>query len=309
MGVTRLGYRGVIGRLFQRVTEVNADDWAPQVAMLIQTDQASEEYRWLGHAPAVREWIGGRQPAALRESGITIANKTYEASIELNIDELRRDKSGQMLLRVDDLAARVRSHWHKLLSDLIVTPGNAYDGTTFYSATHSEADSGTQLNLLTATQVPALDVTVAAPTVAEIQAAIIGVVQYMMAYKDDKGEPLNWNAKSFMFMVPTWLAATFAQATAMPLINSGGAALPNLLTQWPGMSFRVVVNPRFTAGSLIFYTFIIDQAVKPFIMQEELLTVGEDDQEFMNNRKIIGVKLIRNVGTAFWQYASKATLS
>lgn len=309
MGVTRLGYRGVIGRLFQRVTEINANDWAPKIAMKVDTDQASEEYKWLGHAPAVREWIGGRQPAALKESGITIANKTFEASIELNVDELRRDKSGQMRVRIDDLAARVRSHWHELLSTLIVTPGNGYDGTTFYSATHSEDDSGTQLNLLTSTQVPALDVTAASPTVAEIQAACIGVVQYMLAYKDNKGQPFNANAKSFLFMVPVWLYATFVQAVSMPIINSGSAALPNLLAQWPGMNFEVVVNPRFTAGSLIFYTFITDSASKPFIMQEELMEVGEDDQSFMNNKMIVGVKLIRNVGTAFWQYASKSTLS
>lgn len=309
MGVTRLGYRGVIGRLYQRVTEVNANDWAPKVAFSIDTDQASEEYKWLGQSPAVREWIGGRQPASFKEAGIEIKNKTFEASIELNVDELRRDKSGQIMIRVDDLAARVRSHWHKLLSELIVTPGNGYDGTTFYSATHSEDDSGTQLNLLTATQVPALDVTVASPTVAEIQAAAIGVVQYMLAYKDNRGEPLNENAKSFMFMVPLWLFATFQQAVALPIINAGGAAIPNLLAQWPGMSFEVIANPRFTAGSLIFYTFITDQATKPFIMQQELMETGEDDQSFINNKRIVGVKLIRNVGTAFWQLASKSTLS
>lgn len=309
MGIVRLGYRGVIGRLYQRITEVNASDWAPSVAMPIETDQASEEYKWLGHSPAVREWIGGRQPAALSEKGVEIANKTFEASLEINADELRRDKSGQIQIRIDDLGVRVRNHWHKLLSDLIVTPGNAYDGTTFYSASHSEGESGTQKNLLAAGDISALNVTEANPTVAEIQAAAIGVIQWMLGLKDDRGEPFTWSAKSFLFMVAPWLHAKFIEATSLPIINSGGAALPNMMTNWPGMRFQVVANPRFTAGSLIFYTFITDAAVKPFIMQQEYMDVGEEDQTFMNNRRIIGVKLVRNVGTAFWQYASKATLS
>lgn len=309
MGVARLGFRGVVGKFFQRLDPVVADDWAPMVAMRMDTDQASEEYRWLGMTPAVREWIGGRQASGLRESGITIANKTYEATLDVNADELRRDKSSQILLRVGELAGRVREHWDKLLSALIVTPGNAYDGQGFYDTDHAEGDSGTQINLCAAAQLPGLDITTAAsPTVEEAQVIMLQAIAYMMGYKDDKGEPLNANAKGFGFMVPLNMYMPFAQAATMPLIASGSGAKTNILANMPSFQIKVFPNPRLSTTTVL-YMFRIDAEMKPFIMQEELLDIGEQDDTFLNNRILYGVKAIRAVGTAFWQYAMKMTTS
>jgi phage major head subunit gpT-like protein len=308
MGIVRIGHREVIGRFYQRLEALSAEGWASRVAMLIETDQESEEYAWLGMAPKVREWVGGRMPDKLRETSFSIKNKLFEASIEVSIDDFRRDKTGQVQIRINELANRVAEHWHQLLTSLIIANPLCYDGQNFFDTDHSEGDSGTQLNALAAAQVAALDCTLADPTVDEIVKVIAGVITYMMAYKDDKGEPLTWNAKSFLFMVPARLQAVWRAAISTGLVIAGAASRENVLLKWPGLSLDVVVNPRLTDAN-VFYTFIDDREVKPFIMQNEFFEMSEKDDSFDNNRIVFGAKLLRNVGCGFWQYATKCTLS
>lgn len=310
MAASGLGSRNIIGRFYARLDAVNALSWADAVSFMVDTNQESESYKWLGQSPAVREWIGGRQSRGFRENGITIVNKRFEATMEIDVDERRRDQTGQIETRVGELADRVSEHWHKLLTNLIITPGNGYDGVGFFSSSHTEGDSGTQDNDLVAGDVPALDVTTAsAPTESEMKNAILGCVQKILAFKDDQGEPMNANARQFMVMVPTNMWAATTAALNLPIILEGGQARNNLLVSMGGFGFQSFVNPRLDAAPTVFYVFRTDGSVKPFIRQQELFETGTEDQSFLNNRILFGVKALRNVGTAYWQYAAKATLS
>src|ERR1041385_66929 len=120
MGIVRIGHREVIGRFYQRLEALSAEGWASRVAMLIETDQESEEYAWLGMAPTGgggggwrgmaqrgREGVGGRMPDKLRETSFSIKNKLFEASIEVSIDDFRRDKTGQVQIRTNELANQI----------------------------------------------------------------------------------------------------------------------------------------------------------------------------------------------------------
>jgi len=309
MGASGLGNRNVIGRFYAKLEALTAASWADKIAFMVDTNQETETYKWLGQTPALREWIGGRLAKGFKENGISITNRRFEATMEIDVDEKRRDQTGQMQVRVDELAGRVAEHWHKLLTTLIVTPGTGYDGVAFYASTHSEGESGTQDNDLVAGDVAALNVTTAnAPTPDEMRLAIIGVVQKMLSFKDDQGEPMNADAHSFVIMVPTNLWSATVSAVNLPIVLSGGAAINNLLVNLPGFSFEVVINPRLTVDTT-FYIFRTDASAKPFIRQSELFETGTDDQSFMNNYTLFGVKALRNVGTAYWQYAAKAVLS
>jgi len=305
--------RGIIGSFYQRLEALTADSWASQIAMMVPTDQASETYKWLGQAPALREWVGGRLAKGFRENGITIENKLFEGTLEISVDELRRDKTGQVMIRVNDMASRVSEHWHKLLTSIIQTPGLAYDGQDYFDTDHAEGASGAQNNALVAGTVPSLNVgTATAPTVAEMTNAIIDCVAKLLAFKDDQGEPMNANAREFLVMVPTNLWAATAGALNLPVIqNVGGTGTANnLLVSLAGFTFRAVVNPRLDAAGTIFYIFRTDTPTKAFIMQEELFeTAWDETKKFANNAIYYGVKALRNVGTGLWQGALKATLS
>lgn len=316
MGASGLGFRNVIGQFYARLEPLVADSWANRLSMYIKSDQESETYKWLGMVPGMREWVGGRAAKGFRENGITIAQRRFETTLDLDVDELRRDKTGQINVRIAELAGRVSEHWGELLSALIVagTTGDCYDGQDFFDASHSESESGTQINLLTASQVTTLNIgTATAPTEDEMAKAIFGVIAYMMGYKDDQGKYMNANARAFTVMVPLNLWEATEGALASRLIASGTGARTNTLADMVSrgkLSIDVVMNPRLaSSASAVFHVFRTDAPAKPFIMQEELFETGSKDESFTNNRILVGVKALRNVGYGYWQYATHCTLS
>lgn len=184
MGAATLGSRAIIGRFYKALEQDAGMGWVDPVSMLFTSDQASETYAWLGQSPAMREWIGGREAKGFRENGITIANKKYEATLEIPLDWMRRDKTGQIQVRIDEMAQRANAHWAKLLTALIeageaATLGTCYDGQYFFDTDHSEGDSGTQSNDIS------VDITTAtAPTAAEMETAILTATQKIMGLRN-----------------------------------------------------------------------------------------------------------------------------
>jgi phage major head subunit gpT-like protein len=312
MGAQGLGSRAIIGKFFAALEQYTGLSWIDLVSVLFDSDQESETYKWLGQSPVMREWIGGRHAKGFRENGITIVNKEFEATLDLPIKWLRRDKTGQIQVRIDEMAQRAIGHYGSLLSTLIQagTSGLCYDGKAFFAATHTEGDSGVQKNLLTATEVPALDVgTATQPTVAEAIKAILGVIAYMLGYKDDQAEPMNSEAKNFLVMTSVTLWPYIVHAVlGEPSTESN--VLKELKKQ--GFTVSVAANPRLTYTTQ-FVTFRTDAPAKALIRQEEeKLSIDAkaegSEYAFDNNMYQFGISASRNVGYGYWQYAAHATL-
>lgn len=322
MGASGLGRRDIIGSFYAALEAYTGSNWIAPISMLFTSDQDQETYKWLGMPPALREWIGGRAAKGFRENGITIVNKTWEGTLVLPVDWVRRDKTGQIMIRINELAARASELDSKLLSLLIDngagnTYGNCYDGQYFFDTDHSEGDSGTQTNNLVVSDYSNLNVgTATAPTAAELNLAILDVIQHMFGFKDDQGEPMNANANSFLVMVPTNMMGSALGATYNKIINATGGAYDNPMVAAAvaqGFNVQCRVNPRLTDTDA-FVVFRTDAPAKPFIRQEEeALTVNAiadgSEHEFKNNEHLYGVKRIMNVGYGYWQYGCKATLS
>jgi phage major head subunit gpT-like protein len=307
MGAGTLSSRAIIGEFYNKLAQDLGMGWIPGVSMLFPSNQETETYAWLGMAPAMREWIGGRNAKGFRENGITIRNKTYEATMEVLVDEIRRDKTGQVMLRVAELAQRANAHWASLLTTLIIAGESAvcYDGQYFFDTDHSEGDSGTQDNDLTGAAATATQ-----PTAAEAEAAIMACVAAILGFKDDQGEPMNEGASAFKIMVPTVYLPPFAAVLTNDYIAAGQS---NLIKKIEGFSFSLAVNPRLTSGAK-FFVFRTDGQTKPFIRQEEeAITVSAiaegSELEFKENKHHYGVKAIRNVGYGYWQHACLYTFT
>lgn len=298
--------RAVIGEFYNRLEQGNAG-WATRLAMKISSNQASENYAWLGMSPTMREWIGGRHAKDLAEFSFRIDNKEHEATLKVKRHELRRDNSGQLMLRIQELADRTNAYPAKLLSTLIVNGESAtcYDGQFFFDTDHAEGDSGTQSNDITS---PAS--TPAAPTVPEMRNAIMAGVQAVLGFKDDRGEPMNENARRFEVMVPTSLFATAVSAITLPVIDAGAANIIPALTEF---QIIPVINPRlpWTTKLMVART---DGMTKPFILQEEVpvevAAVAEGTElEFTYNEHHYGVYWAGNVGYGYWQHACLVTFT
>lgn len=299
--------RGVIGEFYRALEQDLGNSWVPGASMMFNSDQESENYAWLGQSPAMREWVGSRQAKPLREDGILIVNKKFEATLEIPVDWIRRDKTGQIMVRINELAGRANAHWAKMLSDLIVAGESAvcYDGQYFFDTDHVEDDSGTQSNDITS------DITTTtAPTLSDMQTAILKATEQMLGFKDNQGEPMNENARNFIVMVPTPFLTASAAALGATVIGQTSNQI-QALGSLGGFNYTLAVNPRLS-WTTKFALFRADGDAGALIRQEEqgitVQAVAEGSElEFNNDVHRYGVKAMRNVGYGFWQRAVLTT--
>lgn len=313
MGASTLSSRAIIGEFYRTLSQ-DSGAWAPLVSMLFTSDQDSEEYAWLGQSPAMREWVGGRHAKGFRENGLTIKNKHYEATVDILLKDLRRDKTGQVMARIRELALRTNSHWASLLSTLIINGESAvcYDGQYFFDTDHSEGDSGTQSNDISV-DISTLPATVhgviTAPSVEEFQQALLKGITQIQTFVDDQGEPMNEDAMSFLIMVPSSLGFVARNSLAMPA--GTGVSEQRVVG---GFNVQAAINPRLSSWTDKFAVFRTDGSVKPFIRQQEtevdLKAKAEGSEyEFDNDAHQYGVDTWRNVGYGYWQDACLVTMT
>lgn len=296
---------GVKGMILARL-DTGPVAWVGRVSMRVTSDQAVEEYGWLGAAPALREFIGGRTPAELRENSFQISNKDYEGSITFKSKDMRRDKLGMIQVRVNQLSDRATDHPAKLLSTLIVNGESqiCYDGQFFFDTDHEEGDSGVQSNDITRPIVNKDE-----PTPDEMAKSIMACIQAMYGFKDDRGEPMNQSAMEFDVMVPTtYMEPTLTAVTALLGEAGRSAIIPALSGKF---TINVVVNPRLPWTDK-FAVFRTDEAAKSFILQEEdipdVIALGEGSEyEQLNKEQLFGVDWTGNTGYGYWQFACLMT--
>ncbi|MGE3990330.1 Mu-like prophage major head subunit gpT family protein [Pseudorhodoplanes sp.] len=300
----------IISALYHRLT-IGDTSWVNRYAMKIDSNQEIESYAFLGMAPTMREWIGGRQAKGLSEYSFQVRNKDHEATLEVLVKELRRDKSGQIRLRINDLARRVLSYPAKLVSTLMQNGESqlCYDGSYFFDTAHVSGKSGSQANKI---QVDISELPVGAdnhgsvsvPHVLEFQQAVLKGVQQLLALKDDQGEPLNEGMRTFEVMVPTSMWAIAQAALALPVLSQGQA---NIIPAMSDFKIVPVVNPRLT-WTTKFAIVATDGETKPFIIQEEV-PLGVDaiaegsELEFKEKKHWYGVDWTGEVAFGLWQHA------
>lgn len=309
MSAKGLSSRAIIGAYYQRLEQNPGLEWVTALSNYFLSDQETETYKWLGQVPAMREWVGGRQAKGFTENGITIENRHFEATLEVLVKELRRDKTGQILVRVNELADRTNSHWASLISTLIANGESqvCYDGQYFFDTDHPIVGGGAQSNKIDidVSELPTeVHGSTSVPSTEEMQLAILKCVQQLYGFKDEAGEPLNENARSFVVMVPTDMWFVAKAAVAAPVITHGQTNIAKVMDE---VSLSVAQNPRLSWGDK-FAVFRTDGSVKPFIRQEEeavkIDAIAEGSElEFKEKKHHYGVDTWRNVGYGFWQHA------
>lgn len=315
MGAKGLGSRAIIGEFYARLEQNVGAEWVDLISMFMPSDMESEEYKWLGMSPAMRQWIGGRQPKGFRENGIIIKNLPFEATLEVLTDELRRDKTGQILTRVREMADRANAHWASLLSTLLLNGPSTvcYDGQYFFDTDHSEGDSGTQDNDIS------IDISglpcevhgsITVPSTEEMQLCILLAINAIIGFKDDQGEPMNENAKDFLVKVaPSLWAPAVAACRNLQLATGVTSVL-----QATGFNVKPVANVRLAAWTSSFAVFRTDGNVKPLIRQEEVGiqvdAIAEGSElEFTERKHNYGIWASRNVGYGYWQHGCYVTMT
>lgn len=318
MDLQQLSSRAIMGMYYARLETNLGMGWLDGVANLFGSDQASETYKFLGQTPAMRKWIGGRQAKGFTGQGLTIVNDHYEATIEIQKKDARRDKTGQIRARMAELADRGQTHWASLASTLIVNGATStcYDGQYFFDTDHTEGENTTNQSNSISVDISALPALVhgstAAPSVEEMQQSILAAITQILQFKDDKNEPMNEGARGFLVMVPASLylvavaaCATLTTAALQQNLN------PNLIA---GLTVNVEMNARLSTWTDKFVVFRTDSPIKALIRQTEqeieFKAKAEGSEfEFDNDAWQFGIDGWRGVGYGYWQRACLVTMT
>lgn len=314
---TALDSRDIDGLFYPRLESAMETLWSPRISIETPSDRETEEYAWLGQVPQMRQWIGGRHEVPLNKYALTIRNFPYETTLPISERDLRNDKTGQLNVRINDLAVRTATHWNSLIGTFIAngeagTSALAYDGQFFYDTDHNESGTN-QTNDLTATEVPSANVaTTTTLTSTEAANIITETIAYMMGMTDDQGEPINQNPTEVLILA-TKQGHFNGLKQAIGLQNLGtGSGNNNPVMAWSEYTIRTVYVPQRVTAADKLYFFFGNPTIgsTPFIRQvEKDVTTMLKDDRFDNSRYVYGVDAIRGVGYGQWQKSALVTLS
>lgn len=319
--LTDLSSPAIVGTFYDMLDQQFDASWSAEVGFpFFNSSQPSETYKMLGSVPKFSEWLGGRSITKPKVDSFTILNKLWEQTVGIPVDDLRRDKTGQIVARLGELGQAGAYHWEDLITSLLNSNGaQTFDGQNFFDTDHpvseSTTSSTTAKNSIAAADLPALNVgTATAPTAAEAALVITGLVGYFFSFTNDRGFYVNRGAKSWLIMVSTaelyaaYSVAVSGQNTSVDVANP----VRGLLSQ--GHTFRVELNPGLSGVTDTVFMFRRDGRVKPFILQQEyaprVTVLGEgSDHAFKHREHLFGTEVSRNAGYGVWYHALKAQMS
>lgn len=108
------------------------------VAMTVPSAGKSVDYKWLGDFPMMREWLGDRVIKDLSAFHYEIINKSYEATIEVDRDDIRDDQVGVYTPMIQGLGNGAKVHPDILVFALLAAGFSTvcFDGQYFFDDDH-----------------------------------------------------------------------------------------------------------------------------------------------------------------------------
>ncbi len=299
MAITDYGVKGLI---YKALADTPESDKLAMLAKRVDSAlpaESTEVLDFIGMVPALREWVGGRSAKRPLAYKPTVTLKKFESTIDVPLDWVNNDKTGQVSQASGQLVRRYNPQWTSARVARLINLGGTLttgiDGKTFYATDHVWGESGTINNALTFAAA-----TGTTPTVLEAAQAIVAAYNALVAFKDDRGEPMNEDVTEITLVVAggTALAATIAQAVSMALIDTGSGSVNN-----PVMGLPVKINVVATVRVTLVDRFVMINASAnacPFVFLE-------NHADFKLTSKASGSDYEHDNDA--WQYGIKATMS
>lgn len=255
--------RSILGMFYERLQQNAGTNWTEAISTpIIDSDQDSENYGWLGQVPQMSEKRGEKKYSQLRETEWNVKNVEYQGGIAIPKKHVLYDKTGQVKIRVNELADRSMAHWVSLIAPLVINGESAlcYDNQYYFDTDHSEGSSGSQSNDISHTVVSST-----APTATEMIDAILTGVSTMLNFKDDRGEYVNENMNEFLIVCGTPLMKAGMKSLSQSNVGGGDT---NILIEQDSFRLRLAASPRFSTWTNKFAIFSTQGDQKPIIRQQ-----------------------------------------
>lgn len=109
-----------------------------RVATVVPSTVREETYAWLGNFPKLREWIGDRHIKSLSAYGYSIRNKDWEATVEVDKNDIADDSIGVYRPLIAEMGRSARAHYDELVYGLLPQGFSTlcYDGQYFFDTDH-----------------------------------------------------------------------------------------------------------------------------------------------------------------------------
>ena len=279
-----------------KTTFNNAFDAAPNqwqdVAMVVPSTARSNDYKWLSGFPRMQKWIGDKAVKALSASGYSITNDDWEATVEVDRNDIEDDNLGIYAPQAQMAGFSAKQLPDEIVFDLVnkAFSTQCYDGQYFFDTDHpvnGQSVSNKGSKKLSAASLAAAKASYGAGRTA------------MKKFKDDEGRPLNITPN--LLLVPPALED---EANTLMTVDrlEDGKANPYKNTA------KVVVAPWLTSDDA---WFLLDttKPVKPFIYQERKKPVfveqtdPQADNVFNRKKYKFGAEARAAGGYGFWQLA------
>jgi len=295
-GSSVVSYQKLFKKLFaDAYNEMASGNLLTRLNMLateVASANGSEDYRWFGSLPVVKEWLGDVTVGDLAEYDFTIKNKHWYTSFAVDKDEFDDDGMGMIQAKTQFMVQQLLHHKSKLMHDLLVdgTSNLAYDGAAFFS------NRSVNDNLLAGTGV----------TTATLETDLDTARQTMMQFKSDTGEIMGVLGDTIV--CPPALERKFRTVVESSSLASGSNSAA--INPFKGWIKEVIVDANLTDTN-DWYLLCTTMPIKPFVYQNRKNPeLWIDDTQLKRNRKyIFGADYRGNAGYGLYQLAVKTVNS
>ena len=279
----------------------NAPTAWERTAMKVSSTSSQNDYAWLGKFPRMRKWLGDKVIRALSAFKYTVVNDDYEATVEVDRNDIEDDNIGIYAPMAQDAGFSAKQLPDELINDIKNNAfiNNCYDGQYFYDTDHPVTDVNGISSSVSNKGTAALSAESFAAASASYGAARIAI----MKFTDDEGRSLR--LVSDLLEVPAELEATAR------IICESDKLLDESPNPYKGTA-EVLVNPGLTS-STAWFLHVTNQPLKPFIYQERKAPVFVSqtdmnaDDVFMRHLYKFGVEARGAAGYGLWQMSYGST--
>lgn len=268
-----------------QLTAVSGDQ--DKIATEVIANTKTIDYAWLGDFPRMREWVGDRVLKDLSAYTYQITGKKFEATIEVDADDITYDNLGIVKPRIQMMASEAVGHYDELTFGLLEANGACYDTKAFFAIDHP-VGSVTFSNL---------------GNKVLSETSLLAARAEMRGITTDTGKPLR--IKPTLLVIPPEL-----EQTAINILNKEFLANGESNTSKGLMEYLVA---DWLTDPTAWYILDNSRPLKPIILQKnkqiKFVAMDKEDDEnvFMRDKFRYGVDSRCNAGYGLWQLAYKST--
>lgn len=285
---------------FNKAFEAAETQWN-QTAMLVPSGSSQNNYDWIDRFPRMRKWIGDKMVKSLKAFTYTIVNEDWEATVEVDRNDIRDDNLGIYAPQAQDAGFSAKTLPDEIVSDLKnnAFTSKGYDGQFFYDTDHPVEDGNGNVTSVSNKGTKALSVATKAAAKASYGAARTAI----MKFTDNEGRPLA-------LMGDTLEVPPALEDVARTLLEADKLD-DNSPNPYKGTA-KLIVNPRLTSDTA-WFLHVTSRPVKPYILQQREAptfvqqTEPSSDNVFMRKKFRFGAEARMAGGYALWQMSFGST--